>query len=273
MTSLSEPAIAHRRGTDAVLASLPRENIYGHRARLEWIRGHLRAEVDHAVELGCGTAYMLTLPLRVWGYDVVGVDLDEVSVEYGRRMMTEAGLPADAVQCRDIAEYEDPITVVIASEVLEHMPDPVLDEVLRVVRAKLPSDGKLLVTVPNGYGWFELESALWFKLGLGRLIQMLHLDDCISLAKRLLLGNYRDCSHPSTLADSPHVQRFTFRGIQRRLERAGFAVVEARGSALVCGPFSNLLFTGFGRLMTWNVALARRWPSSAAGFQIVAEPR
>lgn len=273
MTSLSETETSDRSRMSSIQPSLPRENIYGHYARLEWIRGHLRPEQDHAVELGCGTACMLTLPLRAWGYDVTGIDLDKPSVEYGRRIMLEAGMPEDAVHCMDIADYEDPVTVVIASEVLEHMHDAVLENVLTVVHAKLPPAGRLLITVPNGYGWFELESALWFKLGLGRIIQRLHLDDCISLAKRLLIGKYRDSAYPSTLAHSPHVQRFTLRGLERRLERAGFTVVEARGSALFCGPFSNLLFTGFRRLMALNVALARDRPALASGFQLVARPR
>jgi hypothetical protein len=252
---------------------LPRENVYGHYARLEWLRDHLDQGSDYAVELGCGTAYMLTLPLRVWGYEVVGVDLDERSVEYGKQLMRNAGVNEDAVRCQEFAEYAGPITVVIASEVLEHLTDDVLDQMLKAVQAKLPPGGKMLVTVPNGYGWFELESTLWFKLGLGRVIEWLRLDAIIWLVKRRVTGDYRDSSHPSTLADSPHVQRFTLRGIRRRLERAGFEVVETSGSALVCGPFSNLLFTGFRRVMAVNVALGRRWPALASGFQLVAVPR
>lgn len=252
---------------------LPRENIYGHYARLEWLRGQLDRESDDAVELGCGTCYMLTLPLRTWGYDVVGVDLDQTSIDYARQMLQEAGIAQDAARCVDIADYEDPLTVVIASEVLEHMTDDVLDSVLSTIRAKLGPGGKLLVTIPNGYGWFELEKALWEKLGLGRLIEWSRLDAVIQLLKRLVIGGYRDASRPSTLADSPHMQRFTLAGIRRRLDRAGFDVVHAQGSALVCGPFSNLLFTGFRRVMALNVSLGRRWPAIAAGFQLVAVVR
>jgi SAM-dependent methyltransferase len=216
---------------------------------------------------------MLTLPLRAWGYNVVGLDLDENSIAYGKQVMHDAGIPEDAVQCKDIADYEDPLTVVIASEVLEHMTDAVLDDALKAVRAKLVPGGRVLVTVPNGYGWFELESALWFKLGLGRVIESFRLDAVMWRVKRLLIGRYRDAAHPSTLADSPHVQRFTLAGIRGRLESAGFEVVEARGSALVCGPFSHLLFTGFRRLMSLNVALGRRWPALASGFQLMAVRR
>ena len=99
---------------------LPRENIYGHVARVLWMRDHLRP-TDHAVELGCGTGYMITLPLRSWGYDVVGVDLDEPSILYGRAVMREAGIDEEVLQCVDIADYARDITVLIASEVFEHM--------------------------------------------------------------------------------------------------------------------------------------------------------
>ncbi len=47
---------------------VPRENIYGHRQRLYWLRDHLRTE-DRAVEFGCGTGRLITIPLRAWGYD------------------------------------------------------------------------------------------------------------------------------------------------------------------------------------------------------------
>lgn len=251
---------------------LPRENIYGHFARLEWLRDHLDRS-EPAVELGCGTGYMITLPLRVWGYQVTGVDLDERSVAYGRRIMREAGISEDAVQCVDIADYRGEITVLIASEVLEHLADDELDRVLDTVRRRLARGGRLLVTIPNGYGWFEWESALWFKLGLGRLIELARLDTLVWLVKRIFVGNYRDAEYLSTLAESPHMQRFTLDGICRRLEGAGFDILETRGSVLICGPFSNLLFTGCRRVMRSNLALGRRWPRLASDFQLVATPR
>jgi hypothetical protein len=251
---------------------LPRENIYGHYARLVWLRDQLRPS-DHAVELGCGTGYMITLPLRCWGYDVVGVDIDQQSISYGRKIMRQAGMSEDALECVDLADYSREITVVIASEVFEHMTDDVLDRAFAVVRARLPLDGRLLVTVPNGYSWFELESALWFRLRIGRLIEFLRLDAIVNLIKRMFIGEYRDAAYLSTVADSPHVQRFTLSGIRRRLEGAGFEVIDAGGSALICGPFSNLLFTGLRRVMAVNLALGRRWPALASDFQLVAAPR
>jgi len=251
---------------------LPRENIYGHYARLLWIRDHLERS-DHAVELGCGTGYMITLPLRTWGYDVVGVDIDEPSIEYGRRILRSAGMPECALQCVDFADYPHNTSVVIASEVFEHMTDDILDRVLGLIHAKLPPEGRLLVTVPNGFGWFEWERALWYDLRLGQVLELLRVDAAVSLIKRLIIGEYRDAAYLSTVANSPHVQRFTLGRIRRRLETGGFEVREVRGSALVCGPLTNLFFTGLRPVMALNLALGRRWPALASDFQLVAVPR
>ena len=65
---------------------VPRENIYGHRQRLYWLRDHLQKE-DRAVEFGCGTGRLITIPLRAWGYEVTGVDLDETSIAHGREVL------------------------------------------------------------------------------------------------------------------------------------------------------------------------------------------
>jgi SAM-dependent methyltransferase len=251
---------------------LPRENIYGHYDRLLWIRDRLRRD-KHAVELGCGTGYMLTLPLRHWGYNVSGVDLDEASITYGRELFREAGVPEDALLCIDFADYPHEVDTVIASEVFEHMTDQVLDSTLAVIRARLAPGGQLLVTVPNGYGEFELESALWWPARLGRVLEKTRFTTVIDLIKRRLIGDYRDTVRLSTVADSPHVQRFTLHGITARLEAAGFDVKERRGSVLICGPFSNLFFTGIRRLMSANLAAGRRYPNIASGFRLVAVPR
>ena len=132
--------------------------------------------------------------------------------------------------------------------------------------AKLPPAGRLLITVPNGYGWFELESALWFKAGVGTdhstaALGRLHLA-CQATPNRKV-QRFRVSLDACALSAR---ERFTLRGLERRRERAGFTVVEARGSALFCGPFSNLLFTGFRRLMALNVALARDRPALASGL-------
>jgi SAM-dependent methyltransferase len=254
---------------DAV--QLPRENVYGHVKRLHWIRDRLRP-TDRAVEFGCGTGFMLTLPLRTWGYDVRGIDVDERSIARGHEIMTAAGQPQDVLQAIDLRDLEGPLDVVIASEVFEHLNDATLARALTSIHERLRHGGALLVTTPNGYGWFELEALLWNRTPLGWLFQLSVMQGLIYRLRCLFVGAYVDAAHPSTVADSPHLRRFTLRSLCKTLESAGFVVELTRGSVMFCGPFTNALFTGVKPFMRWNARLGDRFPALAAGFYVAARP-
>jgi SAM-dependent methyltransferase len=253
---------------------VPRENVYGHLQRLHWLRDHLRPE-ERTVEFGCGTGRLITLPLRAWGYDVTGVDLDERSIEYGRGLLREAALDQDALQATDLRQLPGPFDAVIASEILEHLDDEELRASLDLIHERLVPGGKLLVTTPNGYSLFELENLLWYRTGVDRLYRRAASG---GLARRLRRAKARhadwsEASEPMTLADSPHKQRFTWRSIQQHLARAGFEVVEARGAILFCGPFTDLAFSGLPRVMALNKRLGRRFPRAASDFYLAAVKR
>jgi SAM-dependent methyltransferase len=252
---------------------LPRENIYGHVQRLDWLRRHI-APSDRAVEFGCGSGYMITYPMRSSGYDVIGTDIDATSIEYGRTMLAQAGIDPGALHLEDLRDLEGPFDAVIASEVLEHLEDRVLAASLDLIHEKLRPGGKLLVTVPNGWGWFELEAFVWERLGVGARLECRAArgasPSIVREAKQRLTGDYVADARPSTLAQSPHVQRFTFGSIQRLISAHRFQVLEARGSVLVCGPLSNLALTGMGGVMKLNARLGRRLPRLAAGFYVAA---
>lgn len=241
------------------------ENIYGHLKRLGWIISHLKDD-DVIVELGCGTGYMITLPLVQRGYRVRGVDLDEPSIVSGRELFREAGEDPNCLHLGDLADLDVTADVIVASEVFEHLHGEELGPLLRTIRAKLKPGGQLLVTVPNGYGWFEMESPLWFKTGLGRLLERLRIVDTIARLKRRALGRDVHAEPLSTLSTSPHVQRFTYWSIQRLLRAEGFAVEEVAGSVLFAGPFSNLFFTGIGPIMKLNCLLGDWLPWIATAF-------
>jgi hypothetical protein len=131
-----------------------------------------------------------------------------------------------------------------------------------------------VVTVPNGYGLFELENFLWYRTGLHQLYTSLR-DRALGRGLRRLKGkvatDWSEPEHPMTLADSPHRQRFTWRSIQKVLARAGFETVHARGGVQVCGPFTDMLFSGHARVMALNARLGRVFPRSAAGFYLVGQ--
>jgi 2-polyprenyl-3-methyl-5-hydroxy-6-metoxy-1,4-benzoquinol methylase len=251
---------------------LPRENVYGHVKRLHWIRDRLLSS-ERAVEFGCGSGAMLTLPLRVWGYEVDGVDLDVPSIEYGRGILAQAGVDPGALTAVDLRELPGRVDAIIASEVLEHLNDAQLEETLALFHERLEDGGKLLVTVPNGWGWFEGEAFLWHRTGFHRVAERGLAKRLIAHYRNLVAGDYVDSPYQSTLADSPHRQRFSLRSIRKRLKRAGFEVEDVTGSVLACGPFSHTLLTGVRPFMELNGRLGDRVPALAAGFYVAARKR
>jgi len=256
-----------------------KENVYGHGKRFEWILSRVRRS-DTILELGCGTGTMITLPLARMGYAVSGIDSDEKSIAYGKDRCREAGVDPGILRVGGIPEDGPKPAVIIASEVLEHVPAEELPGLLDRLRNALREGGTLLVTVPNGYGWFELESALWYRLGVGKAIESLRIDRAVRKLKRVLLGEAVEAHYhntPSTLSPSPHVQRFTLRSIRRLLERHGFEVLDVRGAVLVSGPLSNLLLTGVKPFMAVNSRLGGWFPAVASNFYLACrradEPR
>jgi 2-polyprenyl-3-methyl-5-hydroxy-6-metoxy-1,4-benzoquinol methylase len=264
--------VVHRRkvnkiGFVEVMVQFIKENIYGHGKRLQWILNHIDQE-DIIIELGCGTGYMITLPLRKQNYTVCGLDPDKESISLGKEICAREGVDPQCLRVMDVAEVDFVPDVIIASEVLEHMGDALLHHTLNMIRAKLKPGGRLLVTVPNGYGWFELESLLWFRAGIGYLLNLFRVGSVINVFKCVLLGRGYEPPYPSTLSDSFHVHRFTYNSIRTLLETHGFQVTEMTGSVMFAGPFSNLLFTGIKSVMELNCRLGQWFPRGASGFYI-----
>ena len=123
-------------------------------ARLRFIREVVKAvsqETAQVADLGCGSGMMLcdTLAQKpLWkGH---GLDISEAAVNYARRLAQHKGV-ADRVEfdVGDIAllPFESQsLDLVIASEVIEHMPEPgaVIAEIARVLRP----GGQLIMTMP-----------------------------------------------------------------------------------------------------------------------------
>jgi len=246
---------------------LIKENTYGHKARLDWIEKHLSKQ-DKILELGCGTGYMITMQLLIASYNVIGIDQDESSIEFGKDLLKKYNLPNTILKAIDVVYLEEKFDKIIASEVLEHLPDQELYNMICKLKDKLKDDGLLMITVPNGYGWFELESFLWFKLRLGKAIEKLRISGLIVKVKHKLIGDYQDAAHISTLSASPHIQRFTYTSIRHKLNQHNLIVTEHLGTVMFAGPFSNLLLTGFPRLMRLNIWLGRCCPRLSSGFMI-----
>jgi SAM-dependent methyltransferase len=233
------------------------ENAYGFVRRFEFAAAAVDARRPATVlDLGCGTGAYLLAPLARRYPDVAftGVDSDAASI-------AEAGRELALPNVRLYATAEWPGTerfdLVIASEVIEHVESP--PDFLVQAAGYLNEGGRLLLTLPNGYG-----SAEWASL-LEALLRLSGIFPALRAVKRLFVpaspatGIARD-SH----AVSPHINFFSYRAIHDLLRDAGLTVRVFRPRAFLCGFGWDILIRG-ERLAAWNQRVTDRLPPSLAG--------
>jgi len=215
------------------------QTIYGLNKRINYIYDVL-ARINRplrVLDVGCGTGEFVSIPLAEMGFDVVGIDTHLPSLAHGRESATRRNIQGISFRCATAAELEDKFDAIILSEVLEHVKSP--NRLLKTLNDLLRSDGILIVTVPNGYGPFEIDQFLWKRdfLYLSSLLQVLqrHIE-------RPRDDGGLDLSPATRNDDSPHINFFSWRAIHKVLRQAGFDVVHYRGRTLIAGSYATIFF-------------------------------
>jgi predicted TPR repeat methyltransferase len=136
------------------------------------------------------------------------------------------------------------LDAIVLADVLEHLRNP--SRALALVRAAVKDDGHVFISVPN-------IANITVRIGL-------------------LLGifEYRDRG----ILDHTHLRFYTMRTIRREVERAGFQILEVRGSSvpirLIIGSFTPEPLLRLGeRILTW---ITRAWRGLFA-YQIIMVAR
>ena len=147
------------------LDDLP-EFMHGHRKKTLFLIDRLRRYAAEqglepgrlrVLELGCGNGRVVTLPVAEQGFDVVGFDSHLPSIESARahsRLANARFEHSDFSAAPATGDFH----AVVLSDVLEHVDDP--GGMLDVAGRALRPDGILLVSIPNGYGPYEVEQYL-----------------------------------------------------------------------------------------------------------------
>jgi 2-polyprenyl-3-methyl-5-hydroxy-6-metoxy-1,4-benzoquinol methylase len=231
--------------------SWPPEDSYGRLKRLQFVSETIAAlRPRRILDFGCGSGTQLTRPLAEAfpAVEILAVDDDARSIAWARRQSPPSNLHFDMPEA-----IEGVFDLVIASEVLEHVERP--DRVLAALRARLGPGGRLVVTVPNGYGSYE-----WLSL--------LEAAVTLSGARRLLRRRRAAAADRDTLAVSPHVNFFTLGELEELFDAAGLSVQRRRARTLLCGWLID------GHVpVSWNAAIADRLPFRAAAnwmFELAA---
>lgn len=229
------------------------EDTYGTRKRFEFCRDLVR-EIRPALvlDVGCGTGTQLTRPLAEAFPDIqfVGVDPDEVSIRYAQSLPALLNLQFGGTELLDRHTRAD---LVIASEVVEHVENP--DQFLADLRRRLPENGRLVITVPNGYGPYEMVAAIECLLRILRIYWVMR-----KIKRRLLRQPAPERAvMQDSLAISPHLSFFSAACLQRLFSITGLRIVRYQPRTFLCGFGFDKLLPRFG-LCDWNASVADRLP-------------
>lgn len=227
------------------------ENTYGMRKRLDFVVNCMTEyNPKRVLDMGCGTGANLTEPLaeRFPSIRFVGVDNDKTSIEFAQSEKRHQN--ADYILSDDL-DALGKFDLVIASEVIEHVEDP--DTFLDSLKSRLTGEGKIVITLPNGYGPFEIASLL------ETLMQLSGIYAILLKIKRLLKGLSVEKQTADTLAISPHINFFSYRQITESVGNCGLHILKYRPRTFLCGfGFDQLIKSD--KLIAWNARIADMLP-------------
>ncbi len=210
------------------------------------------------LDLGCGLGAITRL-LGARHYPVVGVDLDPATIAACR---AHNRYPGVSFVVGDAATLDLPqrFDIVVASEVIEHVPHPA--QMLRAMRRHLAPQGVGLISIPNG--WCLWEIVVSRCLQKSRLVAWLYRSPH---AHRALTG--ADDPFYSKNAFCFHVNFFSYGRFRRLLRENGLAAQAAENSDLGLLPEWSV----FKPLKRLECRLARFVPHAlAGGWLLVVRP-
>jgi len=181
-------------------------------------RGNGQATV---LDLGCGLG---TIPFLLGskGYTVTAVDLDAATIAACQQ---KNGFPhvkfvTGNAENIDLGQKFD---VVIASEVIEHVPHPGL--LMETISRHLAKDGIAIISIPNGYCLWETVVSRFVQKG--RLVSWLYKSPRLHKA---LTGSETPFYSKNVLCFHAHF--FSFGRLEKLLAEHGFKISSVRHSDL-----------------------------------------
>ena len=192
-----------------------------HLSRLEWLydtieTGHKNGTSATVLDVGAGTGN-ITIPLgTIHEADILGIDLHQptLDIAIAANTLPNVRFKFEYLQDSPLKGKE----YIILTEVLEHIGP--YHEILEYLAKNSDKNMKLLITIPNGFGPFEIAmQPLYFmrKIGLNNFI----------LKVKALLGKKEPYSQNY---ETPHVNFFTIGRLRRELKVYKLKITEIKNA-------------------------------------------
>jgi len=191
------------------------------------------------LEIGCGGG-RYTSVLGYTGNNITGIDINEEQLKSAQQRIDGLGFKNVQLQYADAYQYlkhnRGKFDIVLALDVIEHMPDP--QELCSLAYDSILEKGVLVIIVPNGYSLAELGFQTFSVL----------------INEKVFKREYPEGWN--------HIQRFSLRSIKKIVKNAGFNSICVKPTFCL----TPLFIFGFrGRLALYNVKIADSFPSFLAG--------
>ncbi len=178
---------------------------YRYLALLETVKSHVLAPNPRRVlDFGCGDG-RLAVELADAGIpEVVGVDISETALTFARAFAQPRTITF-ASRLQDVSHQ--PFDVVVAMEVLEHLPPDQIDSIVKQIHQLQEQDGVFIVTTPTWrlrlsgkhYRHFSAQELVevlhpWFRI---QKLQYVHKDGILAsflqrlIVNRLFIANWQ----------------------------------------------------------------------------------
>ena len=172
----------------------------------------------------------MTRPLGSLGYRVFASDVDLASVMHARRSDRFPNVSYFVAKGEEI-RLRGTFDLVLCADVLEHVDDPA--GLARVANEHLAEEGRLILSVPNGYGLAELVVA--GLEGAGRALKALSAFRPLEAIKRTFFSDYYRLPIDSSNPHSRHHHRFTLDKVRAMFEAQGLRTLHVGRSEIVTG--------------------------------------
>ncbi|PJJ76584.1 ubiquinone biosynthesis O-methyltransferase [Thermoflavifilum aggregans] len=201
----------------------------------------IRQQVEHLpiystiLDIGCGNG-VISRYLGGMGFRVLGVDISEKAIDQARKLNMWEHVRFEVMHAEKLTMEGAQFDVIICSEVLEHLDHP--EVLLQQINKLLKENGKLIVTVPNGYGPREL---LVTRPTLYIRNQQPMLWNYLLKVKKIM--GYRGTTVQSAADRLDHVQFFTRRQLKNLAKSQGFVITRWSKSNFMEDVFPFSFFT------------------------------
>lgn len=245
------------------------ENVWGYGKRLRFMR---RAIVDffpnrefgsiRVLDVGCGNGSLVAIPFALSGLQVTGVDPHLPSIEHATQL--SRGCPNADFICGMVREVTAGrmYDVLVLSEVLEHVPDPA--QLLYEGLSHLAENGLVIVTVPNGYGEFEMDSWIFRSLRLQKVVDRVKGSSRLEKVVAKLRGRRTEKLLSTDDQECGHVQFFTLPRLRGLFAVNSLSVVRQAPGSFLCGPLVAHTLGRWKRFVQWNARVTDRMPLQLA---------